>query len=99
MANADIASTLTNMDRGRFIQEFQRDLAEATRIAQRGGLQFETPNKAVYHYRKHGAEFPKFIAKRGNEMKVYLGPVKNHVVQPKNLMETVQLSVRKRMCI
>ena len=90
----DIHSTLNNLNHSTFIQEIRSDIAKATSIASDGGLSFKDPLKAVYHYRKHGEEFPKIIRKYGNSLDVYLGPVKNHVIDRSNLRHIVKLQVK-----
>ncbi|KAH9493196.1 hypothetical protein Btru_022190 [Bulinus truncatus] len=46
----------------------------ALRAAKDNGLSFESPLLAVYHFRKYGPEFPKYIARFGDHIDVYLGP-------------------------
>ena len=70
-----------------FVDGVQKDLRMATDLASRGGLHFEDPLMAVYHFRKHGSEFPGFIQQFGNGIEVYLGEVKNHVFGDANLRE------------
>lgn len=93
MSDQSIQRTLNNLDSTTFIGELRSDLARADAIAARGGLNFKDPYKAVYHYRKHGEEFPRIIKKHGNTMEVYLGRVKNHVIDRANLRQTVRLEV------
>ena len=88
-----IVLTNLNQNSALFIQTLQSDLVTAETIARRGDLTFIDPYKAVYHYRKHGEEFPRFISKYGNTVEVYLGPVKNHVIKPSNLCERMELPV------
>ena len=85
------------MDRQSFIQGIRSDLTKAEAIAKSGDLTFKDPYKAVYHYRKHGSEFPKIISKHGNSLEVYLGPVKNRVIDRANLRQSVRLEVKRQM--
>jgi hypothetical protein len=79
--------------RGKFVSDIKADLAKAQTCAERGGLHFDDPLKAVYHYRKHGADFPDVIRRGGNSVEVYLGPVRDQLFEAKNLRETCTLSV------
>lgn len=80
-------------ERDSFIRGIQHDVAEATRCAESAGLKFDDTLTAVYHYRKHGAEFPKAITKYGNRIDVYLGPVRDRVFNQSNLREVCTLEV------
>jgi len=93
LSNADIRSELNKLNINNFIEGVKSDLVIAERIANSGGLSFKNPYKAVYHYRKHGEEFPKQISKYGNTMEVYLGPVKNRIIDNSNLRGTEKLLV------
>jgi hypothetical protein len=74
-----------------FIDSINRDIKAATECAQKGGLHFESPLIAVYHYRKHGAEFPKAFMKFGNRFEVFVGPVQNEIFRDSNLREVCRL--------
>ena len=91
-----MTSALNNITRngGQFIQQIQQDLGKAQTLAARAGLHFEDPLIAVYHYRKHGAEFPDAIQRFGDGIEVYLGPVRNEVFNQSNLRQVHTLSVR-----
>ncbi|KAI8770963.1 hypothetical protein BgiBS90_027682 [Biomphalaria glabrata] len=84
-------STILNNIRGpgkqTFLQNLQMDLNKATRLAESHNLSFDSPLTAVYHYRKHGNEFPKLLSKFGNSIDVYLGPVSHNIFQDCNLRE------------
>ena len=65
MTDNEIATKLQNMDQSKFIRDLEVDLVKTTEIARRGDLNFQDPLKAVYHFRKHGEEFPRIIHKHG----------------------------------
>lgn len=99
-AGAELANALSNIrgsGRNSFISGIQNDLQLARGIAEKGGLHFEDPLTAVYHYRKHGPEFPKFIRKFGDRIDVYLGPTKQWIFNDSNLKETCTLQVSHRI--
>jgi len=74
-----------------FINSINLDIQAATECARKGGLHFETPLLAVYHFRKHGAEFPKAIMKFGNRFEVFIGPIRNEIFTDSNLREVCTL--------
>lgn len=70
-----------------FMTGIQNDVRTAAQLAAGAGLHFEDPLFAVYHFRKHGSEFPKFIQPLNNGIEVYLGDVRDHVFDTGNLRE------------
>jgi len=94
-SGADLLNSLGNLKSVQgsktFIRGVLNDIAMAKECASKGGLNFDNPLTAVYHYRKHGADFPEFFKKSGNTLKVYVGPVKNELFQASNLRETCRL--------
>uniref|UniRef100_A0A914QYU9 DUF4781 domain-containing protein n=1 Tax=Panagrolaimus davidi TaxID=227884 RepID=A0A914QYU9_9BILA len=62
-----------------------KDLIRATNIAKNAKLQFADPYKAVYHFRKHGHDFPSKI--QGNSMDFYLGDVPKHIIRDAHLVD------------
>ncbi len=94
-AGADLTSALDHIicNKEQFIRNIQQDLGKALKLAERAGLHFEDPLTAVYHYRKHGAEFPDAIQRFGDGIEVYLGPVRNELFNESNLRQVHTLSV------
>lgn len=92
----DLASALNKVG-GYGLKDFatgiRQDIAKATECAQKAGLAFDNNLTAVYHYRKHGAEFPQAIRKFGDRIDTYLGPVRDNLFNDCNLRENVTLSV------
>uniref|UniRef100_A0AC35G2K5 DUF4781 domain-containing protein n=1 Tax=Panagrolaimus sp. PS1159 TaxID=55785 RepID=A0AC35G2K5_9BILA len=68
-----------------FVKSINEDLIRATNIAKNAKLQFADPYKAVYHFRKHGHDFPSKI--QGNSMDFYLGDVPKHIIQDAHLVD------------
>lgn len=83
----------SGVGRDEFVCGIRTDLNEAMACASRGGLKFDNPLTAVYHYRKHGTDFPTAINKFGNTIEVYLDPVRNQVFDDVNLREVCTLQV------
>lgn len=83
------ASHLAAVNTQDFISKIQNDYNIAADIANRNGLKFENPLLAVYHYRKHGAEFASVI--KNPNIEVYLSKVPASLIQDGNLtnIETV----------
>jgi hypothetical protein len=83
------AAHMANMNSPTFAAQIQNDLNVATSIAQRNNMKFDNPLLAVYHYRKHGEDFPAVI--RNQKIDIYLTNVPQALIQDGNLMniETV----------
>ena len=92
LTGASTADIPTILDVGAFVKDLKNDLAIAKQLASQSNLNFKNPLKAVYHYRKHGEEFPKFL-KQYSSMEAYFGPVKNYVIDRQNLSEVTTLAV------
>ena len=86
-------SHLTAKGKEPFIHCIQKDSLKATHITNEADLKFDDPLTAVYHFRKHGAEFPDAIKQFGNGIQVYLGNVKNDLFNESNLRQVHTLSV------
>lgn len=89
----DFKNCLKSIQVEDFAKGIQTDLIEAMKCAEKGGLHFEDPLKAVYHYRKHGQDFPDMINKFGNNLEVYLNNTKNKIFNDNNLRHVIQKEV------
>jgi hypothetical protein len=65
-----------------FIKGVQSDLAVAKQIASNAKLTFANDLKAVYHYRKHGKDFPTRLP---DKIDFYLTDVPQKIFQDANL--------------
>ncbi|KAH9501926.1 hypothetical protein DERF_012735, partial [Dermatophagoides farinae] len=83
------------IDKESFIWNILSDSKIAMDIASKNDVHFEDPLKAVYHYRKHGHEFPNVL--KQNRIDVYLDKLPKHLIDITNLaqMETVTNDVDK----
>ena len=91
---ADLTTALSNIQgvgKQAFIQNIQNDMITAQSIAQRGGLEFTDPYKAVYHFYKHGSDFPNKIT--GNTLNFYLGNVPDKIIRDANLIDVTKFQV------
>uniref|UniRef100_A0A914PDA3 DUF4781 domain-containing protein n=1 Tax=Panagrolaimus davidi TaxID=227884 RepID=A0A914PDA3_9BILA len=68
-----------------FVKSINEDLIRATNIAKNAKYSFADPYKAVYHFRKHGHDFPSKI--QGDSMDIYLGEVPKHIIQDAHLVD------------
>lgn len=77
-----------------FIENIKADISIAQRCAESAELKFADPLKAVYHFRKHGADFPtKIISK----IEFYLGEVPSKIVQDAHLFQIQKLQVKSSL--
>ncbi|CAL4122645.1 unnamed protein product [Meganyctiphanes norvegica] len=88
----DLSQTLNHIkDAGQqnFINELKNDLNIAHQIASSANLEFSDDLAAVYHYRKHGNDFPTRIL--GNDIHFYLDKVPNRIFQNGNVTKVISL--------
>ena len=97
MRGQALQTALNNLRTGpglnQIVNNIQKEIDIARARAARGGLSFREPLQAVYHYRKHGREFPVEINNFGKSIKTYLGPVKNKVFDAHNAKEVSHMPV------
>ncbi|CAF1069009.1 unnamed protein product [Adineta steineri] len=65
-----------------FISGVQSDLAKARQIAQNANISFANDLKAVYHYRKHGNDFPTRLS---DKIDFYLSDMPHKIFKDANL--------------
>lgn len=83
------AAQVNSLDNRTFISSVQSDFDVAMRIASDNHMKFKDPLLAIYHYRKHGEDFPSVV--RNQNIEVYLTKVPARLIQDANLttIETV----------
>ena len=93
-SKANIPQQIKNIraDYDNYVQTIKEDLKIATEIANRRDLNFKDQYKAVYHYRKHGSEFPSEI--NSQPVELYLNDVPNKLITDYNLIKITNNQVR-----
>jgi hypothetical protein len=69
-----------------FIDGINKDVRVAEQLASKSDLKFADPLRAVYHFRKHGADFPSRVGTQ-NPIEVYLNQVPDKLITDANLVE------------
>lgn len=79
------ANHLVVINTNEFIDKIRSDCKIAMGIADQGGVGYENPLLAVYHYYKHGEEFAAVL--QNNNIEVYLDKLPAKIIQDGNLTE------------
>jgi hypothetical protein len=75
-----------------FIDAINEDQRVAVQLANQSGLEYTDPLRAVYHYRKHGPDFPSQVRLQ-NPIEVYLNHVPDNLITDASFVETLTFQV------